>query len=89
MQSAERLALGVLYADEQVLVVGRDHDLVFLRSDAQEGEVVRWVDVANDRTRLRSQLVYQSRVLHRRAVVHRRADRDACTQHSRHSIHKV
>ena len=72
--------LGVLDADEDVLVVGRDHYLVLLGADAQEAEVVGRVHVAHHRARFGGQVVDQPGVLNGRAVVQRGANRDACGQ---------
>lgn len=71
--------LGVLDADEDVLVVGSDHYLVLLAAHTQEAQVIGRVHVAHHCARLCGQVVDQPGVLHRRTVVQSCADRDACT----------
>jgi len=73
---SEHLFTGVLNDDQHVVLVGCNHDLVFLGADAQEGEVVLGVGVSHTVACLCGERVHEARVLHRRRVVHRRAHRD-------------
>ena len=58
------------------LLTRGDHDLVLLRADPQEGEVVLGVDVSHGAPGLHHQLVDEGRVLHRAGVVQSRLDGD-------------
>lgn len=59
------------------VLIGRNHDLMLLRPNSQECEVIGWIQVPDDAPGLVAQLTHESGVLHRRGVVHRALDRNS------------
>lgn len=82
-------AFGVLHADQRELIVRCHHYLVLLRTNTQESQVVRGVEVANNRPCLRCQLMDQSRVLHCCRIVESRADWNTVTVDNQRSHHTL
>lgn len=66
----------ILYDYKYKLFVRRYHDLVFLAANPQKGEVVGWIQVANNGASLVGQLTNQSCILNGRCVVQCRFNRD-------------
>jgi len=67
----------VLHHYEQVLFVWRNHDLVLLAAQPEEGEVVGGVEVPDDAPRLVREPAHERSVLHRGGVIQRALDRHA------------
>ena len=60
---------------EEECLTWSDHDLVLFRSDSEKSEVVLWIDVAHDASRLGGELMEQAGILHGCRVVQRGLDR--------------
>eukprot|EP00918_Siedleckia_nematoides_P001846 GHVU01004298.1.p1 GENE.GHVU01004298.1~~GHVU01004298.1.p1 ORF type:complete len:168 (+),score=1.30 GHVU01004298.1:48-506(+) len=68
--------LRVVNDDEYVLLVRRDQDLMFLRADAHEGQVVLRVEIPHSAASLGGELGEQGRVLGRGCGLHGGSDGD-------------
>lgn len=54
----------ILNDDHYEVFVGRNHNLMLLRSDSQECEVVGWIEISNDASSLVGELTHETRILH-------------------------
>lgn len=73
-----RLVRRILDDDQYEVLVRGHHNLVLLGADAQKGEIVAGVQVANDAARLVGQLAHQAGILDGGRIVQGALHRDAC-----------
>lgn len=68
----------VLDDDHNKVFVGSYHNLVLLRSDPEECQIIRRVEVSYYTSSFVSQLSHQPGILHSRSVVKRALHSDSC-----------